>query len=47
MALLLIASDMAANASVQVDAADAYEILITNGEFVAFVKEKFGKEVFM
>ena len=36
---------MAANASVQVDAADAFGILITNGEFTAFVDPHFGQQV--
>lgn len=34
-----------ANASVQVDAADRFGILVTNGEFTAFVDPKFGTEV--
>lgn len=38
-------ADMAANASVQVDAADPFGILITNGEFTAFVDPNFGKQV--
>ena len=37
---------MAANASVQVDAADPFGILITNGEFTSFVDSKFGQQVF-
>ena len=37
---------MAANASVQVDAADPFGILITNGEFTSFVGSKFGQQVF-
>ena len=36
---------MAANASVQVDAADGFGILITNGEFTAFVDPNFGQQV--
>ena len=36
---------MAANASVQVDAADAFGILITNGEFTSFVDPHFGQQV--
>ena len=36
---------MAANASVQVDAADPFGILITNGEFTSFVDTKFGRQV--
>eukprot|EP00118_Oscarella_pearsei_P005828 m.26768 g.26768 ORF g.26768 m.26768 type:complete len:456 (+) comp29501_c0_seq3:37-1404(+) len=38
-----IGADMATNASVQVDAADAFGILITNGEFTAFADPKFGQ----
>ena len=34
-----------ANASVQVDASDPYGILITNGEFTAFVDPRFGTQV--
>jgi len=34
-----------ANASVQVDAADTFGILVTNGEFTAFVDPKFGTQV--
>ena len=34
-----------ANASVQVDAADRFGILVTNGEFTAFVDPKFGTQV--
>ena len=34
-----------ANASVQVDTADPYGILITNGEFTAFVDSNFGTQV--
>ena len=37
--------DMAANASVQVDAADPFGILITNGEFTSFVDPHFGQQV--
>jgi len=40
-----IGADMAANASVQVDAADPWGILITNGEFTAFVDPNFGPEL--
>ena len=36
---------MAANASVQVNAADAFGILITNGEFTSFVDPHFGQQV--
>ena len=36
---------MQANASVQVDAADPFGILITNGEFTAFVDPQFGTQV--
>ena len=38
---------MAANASVQVDAADPFGILITNGEFTAFVDPHFGQQVYI
>ena len=38
---------MAVNASVQVDAADAFGILITNGEFTSFVDPHFGQQVFI
>ena len=38
--------DVAANASVQVDAADPFGILITNGEFTSFVDPNFGQQVF-
>lgn len=41
----LIGADMAANASVQVDSADGFGILITNGEFTAFVDPHFGQQV--
>ena len=37
-----IGVDMAVNASVQVDSADAWGILITNGEFTAFLDPTFG-----
>jgi len=37
-----IGADMAVNASVLVDAADAFGILITNGEFTAFMDPNFG-----
>lgn len=37
-----IGADMMVNASVQVDQADPYGILITNGEFTAFVDSSFG-----
>ena len=36
---------MAANASVQVDAAKTHSILITNGEFTSFVDPNFGHQV--
>ena len=36
-----------ANASVQVDASDPWGILITNGEFTAFVDPQFGTQVFI
>jgi hypothetical protein len=39
-----IGADMAANASVQVDASDKFGVLITNGEFTAFVDPKFGQQ---
>lgn len=39
-----IGADMAANASVQVDASDPMGILITNGEFTAFVDPQFGTQ---
>jgi hypothetical protein len=39
-----IGADMAANASVLVEAADPWGILITNGEFTAFVDPNFGPE---
>lgn len=38
---------MAANASVQVDAADPFGILITNGEFTSFVSPDFGQQVYI
>jgi len=39
-----IGADMMANASVQVDAADPWGILITNGEFTSFVDPHFGND---
>jgi len=39
-----IGADMMANASVRVEAADPWGILITNGEFTAFVDPNFGPE---
>lgn len=36
---------MAANASVQIDAAKTHGILITNGEFTSFVDPNFGHQV--
>jgi len=39
-----IGADMMANASVQVDAADPWGILITNGEFTSFVAANFGTD---
>ena len=38
-----IGADMAVNASVQVDSADEWGILITNGEFTSFMDPNFGK----
>jgi len=38
-----IGADMAINASVLVDSADAWGLLITNGEFTAFMDPGFGK----
>ncbi|XP_062517478.1 uncharacterized protein LOC134192746 isoform X2 [Corticium candelabrum] len=40
-----IGADMMANASVQVDSSDAFGILITNGEFTAFVDSHFGTQL--
>jgi hypothetical protein len=40
--LIGIGADMAVNASVQVDAADSFGLLITNGEFTAFIDPTFG-----
>ena len=45
MILIHVGADMIANASVQVDAADTFGILITNGEFTAFVDPNFGQQV--
>ena len=38
-----IGADMSVNASVQVDSADAWGLLITNGEFTAFLDPAFGR----
>ena len=38
---------MAANASIKVEAAKPFGILITNGEFTAFVDPTFGKQVYV
>ena len=40
-----VGADMAANASVQVDAAKTHGILIANGEFTSFVDPNFGHQV--
>lgn len=42
---VLVCDSVACNASVLVEAADRYGILITNGEFTSFVDPNFGTEV--
>jgi hypothetical protein len=39
-----IGADMAVNASIKVDSADPWGILITNGEFTSFIDPHFGNQ---